>query len=87
MKIVYHKDFLRHFKKRIAPNKKLRDKFYRRLSLLVKEPGNPILKKHQLKGEKRHYWSFSVTGDIRVIYRTEGETIFLYDIDNHPQVY
>lgn len=87
MKIVYHKDFLRHFKKRIAPNKKLQSKFYQRLNLLIKDPKNPILKNHQLRGKKRYYWSFSVTGDIRVIYRIEEETLFLYDIGTHAQAY
>lgn len=87
MKLVYHRNFQKNFQKRIAPNQKLASRFYQRLNLLVKSPNNPSLKRHQLKGERRYYWSFSVTGDIRVIYRIEGKTIFLYDIGTHAQVY
>lgn len=87
MKIVYHKTFKKHFKKRIAPNKKLQQRFYQRLELLIDEPNNPLLRKHQLKGKKKNYWSFSVTGDIRVIYRIEKKSLFLYDIGTHAQVY
>ncbi len=87
MKIFYHKTFLKHFGKRIAPNKKLQLRFYQRFNLLLKDSSNPILRKHQLKGEKKSYWSFSVSGDIRVIYRVKGNKIFLYDIGSHVQVY
>ena len=87
MKIVYHKTFLKHFKKRIAPHKKLEERFYQRLNLLIQDPTNPILKRHQLRGKKKIYWSFAVTGDIRVIYRIEGRTLYLYNIGTHAQVY
>jgi len=87
MKIVFHKTFKKHFKKRIAPNKKLQSKFYQRLNLLIQDSNNPILRKHQLKGKKRIYWSFSLTGNIRVIYKIEKDTLFLYDIGTHGQVY
>lgn len=87
MKIFYHKTFLKHFKKRIAPNKKLQSRFYQRLNLLIQDSNNPILKKHQLKGKKRIYWSFSVSGDIRVIYRIKKNTLFLYDVGTHAQLY
>ena len=87
MKISYHKTFLKHFKKRIAPNKKLQSRFYQRLNLLIQDSNNPILKKHQLKGKRRIYWSFSVTGDIRAIYRIKKNILFLYDIGTHAQLY
>ena len=87
MKIVYHQTFRKHFKKRIAPHKNLTSRFYQRLNLLLKDSNHSSLKRHQLKGKKRYYWSFSVTGDIRVIYRIERKTLFLYDIGTHSQVY
>jgi len=87
MKIVYHRNFRKNFKKRIAPHKNLTSRFYQRLDLLLKDSNNPSLKRHQLKGKKRHYWSFSITGNIRAIYRVERKTIFFYDIGTHPQVY
>lgn len=87
MKIIYHRSFKKNFKKRIAPNKKLAARFYERLSLFIKNPYHPSLKRHQLKGKRRHYWSFSVTGDIRVIYQIERKRFLLYDIGTHAQVY
>lgn len=81
------KIFEKHFKERIASNKKLQDKFFQRLELLIENPQNEILRRHQLKGNKKFYYSFSVTGDIRVIYRIEKDTLFLYDIGSHAQVY
>ena len=87
MKIVYHKIFRKHFKKRIVTNKKLQLRFYQRLNLLIKDPENILLKRHQLKGKKKFYWSFALTGDIRVIYRIKRETLFLYDIGTHAQLY
>lgn len=87
MKIVYHQTFRKHFKKRITPNKKLQTRFYQRLNLLIKNPDSPVLKRHRLKGKKKFYWSFAVSGDIRVIYRIERSTLYLYDIGTHAQVY
>ncbi|MCG2686073.1 type II toxin-antitoxin system mRNA interferase toxin, RelE/StbE family [Candidatus Parcubacteria bacterium] len=87
MKIVYHKTFRKHFKERVVSQKKLQSRFYQRLNLLIKNPNSPVLRKHQLKGKKKVYWSFSVTGDIRVIYKMEKSILFLYDIGTHEQVY
>lgn len=86
-KIKYHRVFKKNFKKRIEPNKKLLNKFKQRLEIFVNNPSNKILKPHQLKGKRKSYWSFSITGDIRVIYKIEDEIIKLYDIGTHNQVY
>lgn len=87
MKIFYHKSFKKHFKKRISPHKRLEKRFYQRLNLLIKNRKSPSLKNHQLKGRKKYYSSFYITGDIRVIYKIKGNTIYLYDIGTHAQVY
>lgn len=87
MKIAYHQTFLKHFRKRIKPHKNLEVKFYQRVNLLIKNLNHHLLKRHQLKGSRKSYWSFSVTGDIRVIYRIEGNKLYLYDIGTHAQVY
>ncbi len=87
MKIKYHKTFKKHFQKRIAPNSKLVKKFQLRLKLLINDPQNPILKNHKLVGKMSEYQAFALGGDIRVIYRIENETIYLFDIGSHNQVY
>ena len=46
-----------------------------------------ILSNKPLTGQKRALRAFGITGDIRVVYRIEGNTIYLYDIGTHNQVY
>lgn len=87
MEIYHHKKFLKNYKLRILSNPKLDNKFQERLELLVKESNNPALKDHQLAGDKSDYRAFSVTGDIRVIYKKSTDQIELYDIGTHNQVY
>ena len=87
MKIAYHRQFLKHYQKRILPNPALVTKFNSRLSLLLANPTNPLLKLHKLQGSKSSYQAFSITGDFRVIFKIVGETLRLYDIGTHNQVY
>ncbi|MHB8443360.1 MAG: type II toxin-antitoxin system RelE/ParE family toxin [Patescibacteria group bacterium] len=87
MKIKYHKNFLKNYKKRISPNPKLVDKFQKRLGIFLDNFNNPVLKNHKLTGKLSIYNSFSVTGDIRVIYKIEEDSILLFDIGTHNQVY
>ncbi|MFH1601671.1 MAG: type II toxin-antitoxin system YafQ family toxin [Candidatus Shapirobacteria bacterium] len=87
MQIVFHRNFKKSFKKRIQGNRKLELKFKQRLVLYLKDPNSPLLKVHRLKGVKREYWSFSVTGDIRVIFKMDGQILRLYDVGTHNQVY
>lgn len=87
MNINYHKNFIKQFKLRIEPNPKLDKKLHQRLNLFVSDRTNPLLKDHQLSGDKSEYRAFSVTGDIRVIYKQSGNGIMLYAIGSHNQVY
>lgn len=87
MIVARHRIFLKNFKKRIIPYSNLVLKFEERLSLFLADPGSPVLKDHALVGEKSGYRAFSVTGDIRVVYKIEGDTLRLYDIGSHNQVY
>lgn len=87
MKIDYHKDFLKNFQKRIASNPQLDARFQQRLRLFLTDPQNPVLKNHKLVGKKSTYWSFSITGDIRVIYQQKDDHLLLFDIGSHNQVY
>lgn len=87
MKLLRHKNFRKNFKKRISHNKKLVKKFEERVSIFIKDPGNPLLKDHQLTGELKDYRAFWVGGDIRVVYKVKGDDLELYDIGSHNQVY
>ena len=87
MRILYHKNFLKNYKKRIPRNSKLEKQFGRKLKLFIENPGNPILRDHRLVGKKGEYRSFSITGDVRVVYKRLKDVIVLYDIGSHNQVY
>ncbi len=87
MELVYHKVFLKHYRKRIAPIPSIDQAFQRRLELFLLYSHHPLLKDHKLIGEKAAYRAFSVTGDIRVVYRQEADAIILYDVGTHAQVY
>jgi addiction module RelE/StbE family toxin len=87
MRIKYHRNFKKSYKKRVFPNKKLVDKFKQRLKLRVDNPAAAILKDHQLVGKLSQYRAFSVTGNVRVVYKIENKTLHLYDVGTHNQVY
>jgi mRNA-degrading endonuclease YafQ of YafQ-DinJ toxin-antitoxin module len=87
MQIRFHKGFRNTFKTRILPNKNLVDRFYQRLNKFIKDPGDPILFDHALSGDKVGFRSFSVTDNVRVVYKETKEGIRLYDIGSHDQVY
>ena len=83
----YTNNFLKNYKKRFSHNIKLRKQIDERLKLFLKDPANSIHKDHKLSGAKKHLRSFSVTGNIRVIYYLKEDTIYLVDVGTHPQVY
>lgn len=87
MKIEYHRSFIKSYKKRVANDSALDHKFAERIRLFQSDPQNPILHNHKLVGSKENYWSFSITGDVRVVYRLENNSVLLYDIGTHNQVY
>lgn len=87
MMIVRHDNFRKNYKKRILLFSKLDKKFKERLHLFIEDPLSPELKDHKLAGSLMGFRGFSVTGDVRVIYRVIGGNIELYDIGSHNQVY
>lgn len=87
MQINYTQNFLKNYKKRIANNKNLDKQFKERLQLFLINQRSSLLKIHKLTGAKKNLRSFSVSGDIRVIYYHQEEEVFLIDIGTHNQVY
>lgn len=87
MNINYHKNFIKHFKLRIELNPQLDKRFHERLNRFIQDRKDPVLKDHQLTGDKSEYRAFSITGDKRVVYKEFGDEILLYDVGTHNQVY
>ena len=85
--VIFHRDFDKHYKKRIKPNVKLVEQFEQRYRLFLKgERGSP-LDDHPLNRKLTGRRAFSVAGDIRVVYIETYKEIILLDIGSHNQVY
>ncbi len=72
---------------------KWRTKFIKQLELFLDDEFHPLLKTHELRGDRKKEWSFSVANDIRAIYRKEivnEKTVIVFtfiDIGTHSKVY
>ncbi|MDZ7586540.1 MAG: type II toxin-antitoxin system mRNA interferase toxin, RelE/StbE family [Patescibacteria group bacterium] len=87
-KILFSRKFLKHFEKRIILDQRLSKKFNLRIKQFSINEKSHFLKDHQLKGSKKHLRSFSITGDIRILYQNLGKNNYLLvDIGTHNQVY
>lgn len=88
MRIKRDPSFKKAFKNRIKNNPKLVKKTIERIAIFVNDPKSPIIKDHQLTGDRRQHRAFWITGDIRIIYFpvSKNEVIFV-DIGTHNQVY
>ena len=85
-KVETTKRFKKNFRSRISSNPRLVQKLQIRLDLLV--VGNKeSVADHALHGDKLGLRAFSLTGDIRVIYRETDQSFELIDIGTHNQVY
>lgn len=88
MIIKYLPIFRKHYKKRIVSRHSLKKRFAERVKLFTANNKHPLLNNHPLSGDLKGYYAFSITGDIRVVYQYESESIVLfYDIGTHNQVY
>jgi len=84
-KIVFDVSFNRSFKnyKRKLSDKEL-NKLKKSLLIFKKNPFDPRLKTHKLKGNLKNYWSFSISYSDRILFRfLNNETVFFIDIGNH----
>ena len=69
----------------------IQKKFIEKLSLFLDTESHPALNTHKLKGHRKNEWSFSVTSDVRAIYKKDTKTntiLFLFiNIGTHNKVY
>ena len=79
------KEFVKQYKK--LPSK-VQEQFNSRLLLWLENPNHPQLRNHPLVGKYLGYWSFNVTGDVRVIYKhVDDEIVILALIGTHSRLY
>lgn len=78
MRILYSSLFLRVFGKLPV---KIQDEFRRREDVFRRNPFDPMLKTHKLKG--RSDWAFLVTYEVRVIFVFEKDVFRFLNIGDH----
>lgn len=85
MNVLYSRTFERQFKR---CNRDIRAAIIQRQELFVHNRRNDLLRDHALSGELKGSRSFSVTGDIRVIYRfVEDSTALFLEVGTHHELY
>lgn len=86
MIIRYHKKFIKRFNRLTY---KLQKKVSERIEEFKRNPNEQSLKNHALKGKMIGRKSFSITGDIRIIYEEHEDCthVLMLDVGKHTQVY
>ena len=84
MRFTASSRFIRKAKKLREPQASMLRAALRRFA---DDPQDPILRTHELQGELAAYWAFSVDGDLRVLFRWEGDEAFLVNLGSHDEVY
>lgn len=85
--IKFHRDFEKNYKKRILHNKRLSDLYDERYALFASGIRNYPLYDHPLTGKLAGKRGFSITGNVRVVYKESEKEIVFLDIGSHNQVY
>ncbi len=92
-KLSWDSSFRRAFKRKTRKNPQLQQQIFDVIDLLARDPFNPLLKTHQLKGQLKGLWACWVEYDCRIVFafksdpQTGEEMIALIDIGTHDEVY
>lgn len=85
MKVHFHKNFKKSFKKLKSGEKK---NFKKRLKVFLEDEFSPLLNNHPLKGKYKGYRSINVTGDFRAVYkRISSQKAIFVEIGSHSELY
>lgn len=83
--IKYTQRFMRHYRDRIAKDAGLKKDFIESVDTFLEDP--TAVADHQLEDKMADKRAFSVTDDIRIVYRDNDEYFLFLDIGSHDQVY
>jgi addiction module RelE/StbE family toxin len=89
IQLIWDTGFKRAYKKRIAPDPILKDRFWDAMELFVSDPFADVLRTHKLTGKLSGSWAFSVEHDCRVVFQfVKGHgKVLLIDVGTHDEVY
>ncbi len=84
MRVLFHKNFKKQYKKLRALQKKIDE----RLVLFIRDPFDAILNNHALGGQYEGCRSINITGDYRGLYRLiDNDIAYFTAIDTHSNLY
>ena len=69
--LVFNSSFKRAFKTITKRRPELKSKIAEKLKLLARDPYNPILRTHKLKGKLLGVWACTVEYDCRIVFSFE----------------
>jgi addiction module RelE/StbE family toxin len=85
MKILNTKQFDKEY---VKLDQKIKDKIKERLQIFIINKFDPVLNNHKLAGKYINHRSVNITGDVRLVYKEEGEYfILLIAVGTHSQLY
>ncbi|MCX6733298.1 MAG: type II toxin-antitoxin system mRNA interferase toxin, RelE/StbE family [Candidatus Peregrinibacteria bacterium] len=86
MKIRFHKNFEKHYKKLQKEDKA---KVLAAISKFSENPLDPTLKNHPLHGSIKGKRSFSAANDLRIIFEEFDDyvLVIMLDVGSHNQIY
>ncbi len=88
IKVKFSGKFDTMYKELVEGEQKLRDTIATRIELFEKNPQDTRLHNHSLRKHLEGRWAFSVTGDIRIIYKWIGKSsVRFLAIGHHKSVY
>jgi addiction module RelE/StbE family toxin len=86
--VSYTPSFIRALKRLLRTNPALHSTYEEKLSLFISDPFNPLLRTHKLHGKLSGMWSFSLTSNLRILFRfTNKNKAVFFDVGNHDDLY
>lgn len=79
--------YKRAYKLFIKKHPELESKIREKLELLQNNPQDHLLKTHHLTGRLKGLQSFSFSYEYRIVFKQEGNIIYLLNIGTHDEVY
>ena len=74
--------------KKLKKQPKIYSKLLLQLELFQKTYNHPKLKTHRLTGSLKHVYAFSITYQLRVIFKWKNDqTVILLSLGSHDQIY
>lgn len=86
MRIVRHRNFKKRYQRL---DKYMREKANLAMEKFQRNPFDPILRNHALKGDMVGRRAISVTGDVRIIFEEHDDyvLVIMLDVGTHNQIY